>query len=68
MQTLSRIFKDRLTSPQKAVVYWIKFVIRYNGPPHLKALGTDMPFYKYLMLDITGLMLVMVIGTGGLVV
>ena len=52
MQELSRTFKDRPITPQETVVYWTEYVIRHNGAPHLKALGTDMPFYEYFMLDI----------------
>ena len=52
MQELSRAFKDRPMTPQESVVYWTEYVLRHNGTSHLKALGTDMPFYSYFMLDI----------------
>ena len=55
MQELSCIFKDRPMTPQKSVVYWTEYVIKYNGAPKLRALGADMPLYKYLMLDIIAL-------------
>ena len=58
MQELSRIFKDRPMIPQESVVYWTEYVIRYNGAPHLRVLGADMPLYKYLMLDIIALCLI----------
>ena len=57
MQELSRVFKDRPKTPQESVVYWTEYVIRNNGTSYLKALGTDMPLYKYLMLDIIALTL-----------
>ena len=58
MQELSRIFKDRPMTPQETVVYWTEYVIRHNGAPHLRALGADMPLYKYLMLNIIALGLI----------
>lgn len=61
MQALSRAFKDRPRSPQESVVYWTEYVIRHNGAPYLKTLGADMPLYKYLMLDIAALALLIAI-------
>jgi len=60
MQELSSVFKDRPMSPQESIVYWTEYVIRHNGASHLKALGTDMPLYKYLMLDIFSLLFIAV--------
>jgi len=58
MQELSRVFKDRPMTPQQSIVYWTEYAIRHNGAPNLRALGTDMPLYKYLMLDIVALTLI----------
>ena len=52
MQEYSRLFKDRPMTPQESVVYWTEYVLKYNGAPFLKALGTNLPFYQYFMLDI----------------
>lgn len=52
MQTLSREFKDRPMTPEESIVYWTEYVIKHNGTSHLRTLGTNMPLYKYLMLDI----------------
>ena len=59
MQQLSHIFKNRPMTPQESVVFWTEYVIKYNGAPHLKTLGQDMPIHEYLMLDI---ILVVVLG------
>lgn len=61
MQKLSLAFKDRPMSPQESIVYWTEYVIRHDGAPLLKALGTDMPLYQYLMLDIIALAVVIMI-------
>ncbi len=39
-------------SPQKTVVYWTEYVLRYNGTRHLRPVAADMPLYSYLLLDI----------------
>ena len=58
MQELSRVFKDRPMTPQQLIVYWTEYVIRHNGTSYLRALGTDMPLYEYIMLDIVAIALI----------
>lgn len=52
MQQLARVFKDRPVSPQESVVYWTEYVIKHNGSLHLRTVGSDMPLYQYLLLDV----------------
>jgi hypothetical protein len=33
-------------------VYWVEYVIRHGGAPHLRVAGLDLPWYKYLLLDV----------------
>ena len=58
MQELSYVFKDRPMSPQQSIVYWTEYVIRHNGTSYLKPFGNDMPLYKYLMLDVIAVILI----------
>ena len=57
MQELRHIFEDRPMSAQESVVYWTEYVIRHKGAHHLSAIGSDMPFYQYFMLDLVALTL-----------
>lgn len=43
---------DRPIKPLDLAIYWIEFVIRHNGAPHLRVAGVDIPWYKYLFVDI----------------
>lgn len=54
MQVLSNAFKDRPMTPKELIIYWTEYVVRHNGAPYSRALGTDMRLYEYLMLDIIG--------------
>ncbi|KAJ3642495.1 hypothetical protein Zmor_025267 [Zophobas morio] len=47
----SEIFHDRQVSPMTAI-YWIEYVIRHNGAPHLRVAALDLPWYKYYLLDV----------------
>ncbi|VVC43587.1 Hypothetical protein CINCED_3A013384 [Cinara cedri] len=48
----SDIFKDRPMSPQQSVVYWVEYVIRHKGAPHLKSQAFNLTWYEYFLLDV----------------
>ncbi|KAJ3642482.1 hypothetical protein Zmor_025265 [Zophobas morio] len=48
----SELFHDRLVGPMETAVYWVEYVIRHRGAPHLKVAGVDLPWYKYMLLDV----------------
>ncbi|KAJ3642483.1 hypothetical protein Zmor_025265 [Zophobas morio] len=48
----SKLFHDRLVGPMETAVYWVEYVIRHGGASHLKVAGVDLPWYKYMLLDV----------------
>lgn len=49
---ISNNFNDNLVHPMDEAMYWIEYVIRHKGAPHLKSAAVDMPFYVYYSLDV----------------
>ncbi|CAG2053468.1 unnamed protein product [Timema podura] len=45
-------FRDRPHTALETAVYWIEYVIRHRGAPHLRSAGADLPTYQYLLLDV----------------
>lgn len=39
-------------TPTETAVYWIEYVIRHNGAPHLRSAGQDLSFIAYHNLDV----------------
>lgn len=60
-KSLSERFLDRPLSPLDTAVYWTEYVIRHNGAYHLRSAGADLPLYKYLLLDVFGIWLLLFI-------
>ncbi|KAJ8918828.1 hypothetical protein NQ315_011114 [Exocentrus adspersus] len=58
----SRLMHDRPVKPMDLAVYWTEFVIRHKGAPHLKVAGVDLPWYKYLLLDVISFVILVIIG------
>lgn len=49
---LARLFNDNLVHPMEEAMFWIEYVIRSNGAPHLKSNAVNMSLISYLLLDI----------------
>uniref|UniRef100_A0A1B0GCA6 UDP-glucuronosyltransferase n=1 Tax=Glossina morsitans morsitans TaxID=37546 RepID=A0A1B0GCA6_GLOMM len=39
---ISQIFKDRPLNARDMATYWIEYVVRYRGAPHLRSAGLDL--------------------------
>lgn len=64
---LSRLLEDQPQSSLERAVYWIEYVIRHKGAPHLKSSGGDLNFAQYFLLDVIAVMvLILVVILGSL--
>ncbi|EDW04367.1 GH20997 [Drosophila grimshawi] len=52
VQRVSRIFRDRPIQPRKSAVYWIEYVIKHKGAPHMRSAGLDLEWYQFYLLDV----------------
>ncbi|KAJ8918832.1 hypothetical protein NQ315_011118 [Exocentrus adspersus] len=59
----SQLMHDRPVKPLDLAIYWIEFVIRHKGAPHLKVAGVDLPWYKYLLLDVITFVVLIVVSS-----
>uniref|UniRef100_V5IAF1 UDP-glucuronosyltransferase n=1 Tax=Anoplophora glabripennis TaxID=217634 RepID=V5IAF1_ANOGL len=48
----SKLMRDRPVQSLDLARYWVEYVIRHGGTPHLRVAGVDLPWYKYLLLDV----------------
>lgn len=39
-------------SAKQTALYWTEYVLRRNGTIHLRNTAADLPFYRYLLLDV----------------
>ncbi|XP_017959648.2 UDP-glucuronosyltransferase 2C1-like isoform X2 [Drosophila navojoa] len=57
MKRASHIFRDRPMSAMDTAMYWIDYVIKHRGAPHLVSEGVNLPWYQFYLLDIVGIVL-----------
>ncbi|ENN70578.1 UDP-glycosyltransferase UGT5 [Dendroctonus ponderosae] len=58
VQNKSRIFHDRPIKPMQTAVYWVDYVIRHRGAPHLRAAASKLAWYELYMVDVGAIMVV----------
>ncbi|KAI4463415.1 UDP-glucosyltransferase [Holotrichia oblita] len=49
---LSVLLKDQQVTPVEKAVFWIEYVLRNGGAPHLKSVAHDLTWYQYYSLDV----------------
>ncbi|XP_031347664.1 UDP-glucuronosyltransferase 2C1-like [Photinus pyralis] len=47
----SKIMHDQPLSPLEKSMYWIEYVLRHKGAPHLKSSAMTLNWYQYLLWD-----------------
>ncbi|XP_057380501.1 UDP-glycosyltransferase UGT5-like [Daphnia carinata] len=52
MKQVSSIMRDQLESPVERAIYWIEYVIRHQGAPHLRSAARELSFYQRGLLDV----------------
>lgn len=53
---LSEIHRDQPGHPVRRAVYWIEYVLRHGGAPHLRAAVHQLSFGQYFLLDVAALL------------
>ncbi|XP_066202351.1 UDP-glucuronosyltransferase 1-6-like isoform X1 [Saccopteryx leptura] len=59
---LSSLHKDRPIEPLDLAVFWVEYVMRHKGAPHLRPAAHDLTWYQYHSLDVIGFLLAIVLG------
>ncbi|XP_032306981.1 UDP-glycosyltransferase UGT4-like [Drosophila ananassae] len=52
IQRVSNIFRDRPMEARKTAIYWIEYVIRHRGAPHMRSAGLDLNWFQFYLLDV----------------
>ncbi|KAK5602599.1 hypothetical protein CRENBAI_007436 [Crenichthys baileyi] len=52
MQKLSSLHRDQPMSPMDQATFWVEYVMRHKGAPHLRTEAYRMPWYSYWCLDV----------------
>ncbi|XP_046721045.1 UDP glucuronosyltransferase 5 family, polypeptide F1 isoform X1 [Silurus meridionalis] len=62
MNRLSRLLRDTPVEPLDNAMFWIEFVMRHRGAPHLRTESYKMPWYVYYSVDVVTFLLLVTCG------
>ncbi|TMW46153.1 hypothetical protein DOY81_008765 [Sarcophaga bullata] len=51
VQQLSRRYRDQPQTPLEKAVYWIEYVLRHDGAPHLRNAGVELNYFQFYNID-----------------
>lgn len=51
MERLSVLHRDQPVAPLSTAVFWVEFVMRHSGAPHLHLASHDLTWFQYYSLD-----------------
>lgn len=49
---MSARFRDKPMTPMETAIYWVEYVARYGGAPHLRSGGQNLNWIAYHNLDV----------------
>lgn len=49
---MSTIYRDRPMGPLETAIYWIEYVIRHHGAPHMRSAAAELNFLQRCSLDV----------------
>ncbi|XP_057376044.1 UDP-glucosyltransferase 2-like [Daphnia carinata] len=52
MEKVSELMRDQMETPLDRVIYWIEYVIRHRGAPHLRTSSRKLSLYQRFLLDV----------------
>ncbi|XP_049809643.1 UDP-glucosyltransferase 2-like [Schistocerca nitens] len=57
MKHFSAIYREHQSTSLERAVWWVEYVIRHKGAPHLRSAALDLHWWQLLLLDVIGFIL-----------
>ncbi|KAB0798219.1 hypothetical protein PPYR_09212 [Photinus pyralis] len=64
----SSIMHDQPLPPLERAIFWIEYVLRHNGAPHLRCSALDLAWYQYFLVDVVGACVALLVATIGIII
>lgn len=58
VQRMSQLYRDRPVAPLDLAVYWIEYVLRYDGARHMQSPAVHLNFFQVHSLDVIAFLMV----------
>jgi glucuronosyltransferase len=58
VKEISTLYRDRPLNARETAVYWVEYIIRHHGAPHIQYQAIHLNFLQRNSLDVVGFLLV----------
>lgn len=58
---VSSQYRDQRMTPMETAVYWVEYIARHKGAPHMRSAGQDLSWFALYNLDIYAFVLMLVV-------
>ena len=58
---MSAVMRNQPQTPAERIIFWVDYVLKFNGAEHLKTGATNLWFYQYHMLDVYLVLLAVIV-------
>ncbi|XP_047108291.1 UDP-glycosyltransferase UGT5-like [Schistocerca piceifrons] len=65
MRRMSAIFREHQADSLERAVWWVEYVIRHKGAPHMRSAALDLHWWQFLLLDVIAFILVAATAVAG---
>lgn len=52
MEKVSELMRDQMETPLDRVIYWIEYIIRHKGAPHLRTASRKLSLHQRFLFDV----------------
>uniref|UniRef100_A0A1I8M848 UDP-glucuronosyltransferase n=1 Tax=Musca domestica TaxID=7370 RepID=A0A1I8M848_MUSDO len=52
VKTLSKRYRDQPLTPMETAIFWVEYVLRHDGAPHIRNAGQDLSYWQYHNIDV----------------
>ncbi|XP_049861770.1 UDP-glucuronosyltransferase 1A9-like [Schistocerca gregaria] len=59
MKRFSAVFREHQERSLDTAAWWIEYVIRHKGAPHMRSAALDLSWWQLLLLDVIGIVVAM---------
>ncbi|KAI4462071.1 UDP-glucosyltransferase [Holotrichia oblita] len=63
VKQISALLRDQPATPVERAVYWVEYVVRHKGTPHLRSIAHDLNWFQYYCLDVISFLILINIVT-----
>ncbi|XP_055919866.1 UDP-glycosyltransferase UGT5-like [Eupeodes corollae] len=60
VRQFARLYRDRPMTAKQTAVYWVEYVLRHRGAPHMQSPAVHLNHFQLLSLDVIGFLLAIV--------